>query len=197
MKTLDRPLDDDDRAMADLADVRDWRRLGGPHAGETGPVPVRKLIKRVGSATGWKPWPVNRKTVIDDQLDGWGFLTRRRTEMAVYDDQILPHSPFSGWVAFAIAPDDVAAAEAGLDEHWPVKFELARRHWGQPTYVGSDNQPGFVDEWAPGAGTSRRHLAVWSPPGAQIHLYSVKPMKDPLSVSVGINYAVYLDEEGS
>ena len=102
MKTLDRPLDDDDRAMADLGDVLDWRRVGGPHTGETGPVPVRKLIRRVKSATGWRPWPVDRKTVIDDQLDGWGFLTRRRTELAVYDDQILPHSPFSGWVAFAI-----------------------------------------------------------------------------------------------
>ena len=129
MKTLDRPLDDDDRAMADLADVRDWRRIGGPHTGETGPIPVRKLIRRVKSGTSWKPWPVNRKTVIDDQLDGWGFLTRRKTELAVYDDQILPHSPFSGWVAFAIEPWDVDAAAAGLDEHWPAKFDLARRHW--------------------------------------------------------------------
>ncbi|MEV5966117.1 hypothetical protein AB0L70_30390 [Kribbella sp. NPDC051952] len=197
MKTLDRPLNDDDRAMADLADVRDWRRLGGPHTGETGPVPVRKLIKRVKSGTNWKPWPVNRKTVIDDQLDGWGFLTRRKTELAVYDDQILPHSPFSGWVAFAIEPWDVDAAAAGLDEHWPAKFDLARRHWGNPAYVGTESTSGFVNEWAPGAGTDRRHLAVWNPPGAEIHLYSNKPTVRPLSVSVGINYVVYLNEEGS
>ena len=197
MKTLDRPLDDDDHAMADLAEVRDWRRVGGPQTGRTGPDPVRALIRRVKSATSWQPWPVSRKTVIDDDLDGWGFLTRRKTELAVYDDQILPHSPFSGWVAFAIEPGDIDAAVAGLDEHWPAKFDLARRHWGQPAYVGTESGPGFVDEWEPGAGTDRRHLAVWTPPGAQIHLYSNKPTRQPLSVSVGINYVVYLDEEGT
>src|SRR3954471_17330085 len=96
MKTLDRPLDDDDRAMADLAEVRDWRRLGGPQTGATGPDPVRRLIRRVKSATNWKPWPITRRTVIDDQLEGGVFLPRRKTELAVYDDQVLPHSPFSG-----------------------------------------------------------------------------------------------------
>jgi hypothetical protein len=197
MKTLDRPLDDDDRAMADLAEVGDWRKVGGPHTGATGPMPVRTLIKRVKSATGWRPWPVDRKTVIDDQLDGWGFLTKRGTEMAVYDDQILPHSPFSGWVAFGIERYDIRAAEAGLDEHWPVKFDLARRHWGEPAYMGTDSTPEFVDEWSPGGGQDRRHLAVWTPPGAEIHLYSNKPTKYPLSVSVGINYSVYLNEEGT
>jgi len=197
MKTLDRPLDDDDRAMADLGEVRDWRRLGGPHTGETGPTQVRTLIRRVSSATSWRPWPINRKTEIDDQLDGWGFLTRRNTELAVYDDQILPHSPFSGWVAFAIGPADIDAAMAGLDEHWPAKFQLACRHWGQPAYVGTDSKAGFVDDWEPGAGIGRRHLAVWNPPGAQIHLYSNRPTRQPLSVSVGINYVVYLNEEGT
>jgi hypothetical protein len=195
MKTLDRPLDDDDRAMADLAEVRDWRRIAGPHSGATGAIPVRALIRRVKSATSWKPWPIDRKTVIDDQLDGWGFLTRRNTELAVYDDQILPHSPFSGWVAFAIGPEDIEAAADGLDEHWPVKFDLACRHWGQPAYVGVDSKPGFVDDWSPGAGADRRHLAVWTRPGAELHLYSNKPTEQPLSVSVGINYVVYLDEE--
>jgi hypothetical protein len=193
MKTIDRPLDDDDRAMADLAEVRDWRRLAGP--GGTGPVPVRRLIRRVKSATSWKPWPISRRTVIDPQLDGWGFLTRRDTELAVYDDQVLPHSPFSGWVAFALEPDDVDAAAAGLDEHWPAKFDLACRHWGQPSYVGIESKTGFVDDWAPGAGLDRRHLAVWTPPGAEIHLYSNKPTEK--TTSVGINYVVYLNEEGS
>jgi len=197
MKTLDRPLDDDDRAMADIAEVRDWRRLGGPHAGQTGPLPVRRLIRRVKSATNWKPWPINRKTVIDDQLDGWVFLTRRKTELAVYDDQVLAHSPFSGWVAFGIEPWDIDAAAKGLDEHWPVKFDLARRHWGNPSYAGTDNGADFVNEWSPGAGANRRHLAVWTPPGAEIHLYSNKPTLKPLSVSVGINYVVYLNEEGA
>ena len=100
--------------------------------------------------------------MIDDQLDGWGFLTRRNTELAVYDDQILPHSPFSGWVAFAIGPDDIDAAVAGLDEHWPAKFDLARRHWGQPAYVGIDaipasstrNTPSCAQSWTNSAATT-------------------------------------------
>lgn len=194
MKTLDRPLDDDDRAMADLADVADWRRISGP-IGQSGRDLVLPLIKRVSKATGWRPWPVSRHTVIDDLLDGWGFLTRRQTEMAVYGDQVLPHSPFSGWIAYEIGPDDIAAAEAGLDENWPKKLQLATKHWGPPVYVGSDHGTSFVDEYAPGAGLDRRHLAVWTRPGAQIHLYSNKPTKDPLVVSVGINYSVYLNGE--
>jgi hypothetical protein len=28
-----------------------------------------------------------------------GLPDRRKTELAVYDNQVLPHSPFSGWVA--------------------------------------------------------------------------------------------------
>ncbi|TWD73422.1 hypothetical protein FB561_7311 [Kribbella amoyensis] len=197
MKTLDRPLDDDDRAMADLAEVRDWRRVAGAFRNQNGSAAVRKLVRRVKSATGWKPWPYGRDTVIDDLLDGWGFLTKRGTEMAVYGDQVLPHSPFSGWVAYEIGRADLAAAEAGLDENWPAKFQLACKHWGQPAYIGLDNSPQFVDEWASGAGLDRRHLAVWTPPGAEIHLYSNKPSKDPVTLSVGINYAVYLNEEGT
>ena len=194
MKSMVRPLDDDERAMADLAEVGDWRRVGGPQTGETGPMMVRALIHRVMKATGWQPWEARRRRPIDDALDGWGFLTRRRTEMAVYDDLVLPHSPFSGWIGYAIGPDDISAAEAGLDEHWPVKFDLARRLWGPPTFQGTDADTGFVDHWAEGAGIGRRHLAVWARPGAEFHLYSTKPTKDPVSVSVGINYAVYLDK---
>ena len=194
MQSMVRPLDDDERAMADIADVADWRRVGGPQTGETGPMMVRALIQRVRNATGWKPWESRRRSTIDDALDGWGFLTRRRTEMAAYDDLILPHSPFSGWIAYGIGPDDISAAESGLDEHWPVKLALAGRCWGRPDYLGSDADPEFVDQWAPGAGIGRRHLAVWARPGAEFHLYSTKPTKDPLSVSVGVNYAVYLDK---
>lgn len=194
MQSMVRPLVDDERAIADIAEVADWRRIGGPQTGETGPMMVRALIQRVKNATGWKPWESRRRSTIDEALDGWGFLTRRRTEMAVYDDLILPHSPFSGWIAYGIGPDDISAAELGLDEHWPAKFDLARRAWGRPDYVGSDSDTGFVDQWAPGAGTGRRHLAVWARPGAEFHLYSTKPTKDPLSVSVGVNYAVYLDK---
>lgn len=58
-----------------------------------------------------------------------------------------------------------------------------------------ESKAGFVDDWSPGAGADRRHLAVWTPPGAEIHLYSNKPTR--VSVSVGINYTVYLNEEGT
>jgi hypothetical protein len=195
MKTIDRPLDDDDRAMADLAEIEDWTTLAGPDTDQTGSAFVLPLIDRVSSATTWKPWPVENGAGIDDSLDSWGFMTERKTEMAVYGDLVLPYSPWSGWAAYEIEPDDIAAAEAGLDQHWEAKLDLARTHWGEPTYVGSDKNPEFLHEWAPAAGYDRRHLAVWVRPGAQFHLYSNKPTKDPLSASVGINYAVYLDEE--
>lgn len=194
MKTLDRPLDDDDQAMADLAEVADWTTIATANPDLTGPALVLPLIERVSAQTGWQPWPVEQNASIDDAIDGWGFLTPRQTEMAVYGDMVLPHSPWSGWAAYDIGPDDVAAAEAGLDQHWSAKFELARKHWGEPVYVGSDVRPGFVDEWAPAAGFDRRHLAVWKRPGAEFHLYSNKPTKDPLSPAVGINYSVYLEE---
>jgi hypothetical protein len=99
----------------------------------------------------------------------------------------------SGWAAYEIGPDDIEAAEAGLDAAWPAALDLARRHWGEPDYTGTDSNPGFVDEWAPAAGAGRRHLAVWTRPGAELHLYSVKPTKDPLTNAVGISYAVLID----
>ncbi|HZO68188.1 MAG: hypothetical protein ACRDP9_19320 [Kribbellaceae bacterium] len=195
MQTLDRPLDDDDKAMADLAEVADWTKVAGPDTDDTGRDVVLALINRVSAATGWEPWPVDQNTVIDNELDAWGFRTSRGTEIAVYNDQLVPDSPRSGWAAYDLGPDDIAAAEAGLDAHWQAKFDLARQHWGEPAYVGTDSNPGFVDEWAPAAGFDKRHLAVWVRPGAQFHLYSNQPTKDPLSESVGINYSVYLNEE--
>ena len=36
MQTLDRPLDDDDKAMADLAEVADWTKVAGPDTDDTG-----------------------------------------------------------------------------------------------------------------------------------------------------------------
>jgi hypothetical protein len=194
MKTLDRPLDDDDKAMADLAEVADWTKVVGPDTDETGRDVVLALINRVSAATGWEPWPVNQDTVIDDVLDAWGFRTRRGTEIAAYNDQVIVDSPRSGWAAYELSTEDISAAEAGLDAHWQTKFDLARKHWGEPAYVGTDSRPGFDDEWAPAAGFDRRHLAVWVRPGAEFHLYTNRPTKEPLSESVGINYTVYLEE---
>jgi hypothetical protein len=72
-------------------------------------------------------------------------------------------------------------------------LDLARKHLGEPDYVGDDSSPTFLDEWAPGAGADRRHLAVWVRPGAQFHLFSSKPTQEPLTEAVGVTYAVYID----
>ena len=193
MKTQDRPLDQDDLAMADLAEIRDWSVIAGPDGDDSGPEVVRALVHRVMAQTPWRPWPLEPGEVIDPEMVSWGFTTPRGTTMIVFDGLAFPDCPDSGWSAYEIGPDDIVAAEAGLDEHWTDHFALALRHWGRPDYFGDENTPGFVDEWEPGAGTGRRHLAVWVRPGAEFHLYSTKPTKDPLTTSVGVNYAVYID----
>lgn len=179
--------------MADLADVPDWSRVAGPDTDETGPAVVRALVQRVTAATGWRPWAIQPGTVIDDVLESWGFVTNRGTAMIVFNGLAFADCRNSGWSAYDIGPDDLATAEAGLDAHWPAHLELARRHWGEPDYLGDDSSPTFLDEWAPGAGADRRHLAVWMRPGAQFHLYSNRPTRDPLSPTVGVNYTVYMD----
>jgi len=44
MKTQDRPLDQDDLAMADLAEIEDWIAIAGPDGDESGPQVVRALV---------------------------------------------------------------------------------------------------------------------------------------------------------
>ena len=193
MKTQDRPLHQDDLAMADLAEVRDWSVLAGPDDDESGPAVVRALVNRVMAHTPWQPWPLEPGEVIDAEMVSWGFTTPRGTTMIVFDGLAFPDCPDSGWSAYDIGPDDIAAVESGLDAHWTDHLTLASRHWGQPDYLGDDRNPEFADEWEPGAGTGRRHLAVWLREGAEFHLYSTKPMKDPLTTAVGVNYAVYID----
>jgi len=85
MKTQDRPLDEDDLAMADLAEVSDWSRVAGPDTDETGPAVVRALVQRVTAGTGWRPWPLEPGSVIDDVLECWGFVTSRGTTMIVFN----------------------------------------------------------------------------------------------------------------
>lgn len=193
MKTQARPLDQDDLAMADLAEIRDWTVIAGPDNDDSGPQVVRALVNRVMRHTPWQPWPLQPGEVIADEMVSWGFTTPRGTTMIVFDGLVFSDCPDSGWSGYETGPDDIAAAEAGLDAHWPEHLALATRHWGPPDYVGSDDSPTFADEWEPGAGSGRRHLAVWLRPGAQLHLYSNKPSKDPLTTSVGVNYAVYID----
>jgi hypothetical protein len=187
------PLDPDDRAMADLAEVPDWSKVAGPDDDETGYAVVEALVHRVSAATGWTPWPVEPGMVINDAMESWGFTTGRGTDMIAFNGLVFPDCPDSGWSAYEIGPDDIAAAEAGLDEQWPAYLELAGRHWGVPDYVGDDRNPAFDDEWAPRAGLDRRHLAVWLREGAEFHLFSRRPTRTPLSTAVGISYSVYLD----
>jgi hypothetical protein len=188
VRTQQLSLDDDDRAMADLADVPDWRPLWGPAA--TGRDAVRALADRASAATGWRPWPLTDQTEVDDEQHAWGLVTRRDTVMLVLPDAVLPDSPRSGWSAYEIGAADLADAAAGLDAHWSVHLELARRHWGDPMFVGGVGDPRIPEAWR----YRRRHLAVWLRPGAEFHLYAVQPEADSPTGAVGINYSVYASE---
>lgn len=185
MKTQERSSEDDERAMADLAEVADWRRLWGPPA--TGMDAIRDLVNRVTAATGWRPWAPGN---IDPDRYTWGLVTQRETVMLVLPDAVLPESPRSGWSAYEIGAADLADAAAGLDAHWSVQLELARRHWGDPIFVGGVGDPRIPEAWR----YRRRHLAVWLRPGAEFHLYAVQPEADSPTGAVGINYSVYASE---
>lgn len=188
MRTQELPLDDDDRAMADVAEVPDWNRVWGPPA--TGPAAVRALADRVRAATGWRPWPLTDQTELDPDQSVWGLVTRRDTVMIVLPDAVLPDSPRAGWSAYDIGPDDLTAAGAGLDTHWAGHLALARRHWGDPVFVGRAGDPRIPEVWR----DRRRHLAVWLRSGAEIHLYAGQPDADSPTRSVGISYSVYASE---
>ncbi|GAA1143674.1 hypothetical protein GCM10009630_47570 [Kribbella jejuensis] len=183
MKTQERSFDDDERAMADLAEVADWRRLWGPPA--TGTDAIRALVDRVTAATGWRPWAPGN---IDPDRFTWGLVTQRETVMLVLPDAVLPESPRSGWAAYEIAPSELAQAEEGLDTYWPEQLQRARRFWGPPVYVGPGYDPRIPPEWR----GRRRHLAVWLRPGAEFHLYASQPGPD--DDAAGFGYSVYASE---
>jgi hypothetical protein len=193
MKIKDLPLDEDARAMADLADVTDWTKVAGPETSAPGYETVKAIVHRVSAATGWKPWPDDNPNTNFDAMESWGFETSRGTMMIAFDGLVLADVQESGWSAYDLTPEDIPQAAAGLDENWPKHWQLAVSTWGPPIYASDYRNPNFLDEFAPGAGFDRRHLAVWLRPGAQFHLYSDMPTADPLSPSVGINYTVYLD----
>jgi hypothetical protein len=185
VRTQQRSSDDDERALADLAEVSDWKRVWGPP--ETGLDAIRTLVSRVTAATGWRPWAPGN---IDPNRYTWGLVTPRKTVMLVLPDAVLPDSPRGGWSAYEIAPDEVTKAEDGLDDRWPDQLELARRHWGQPVFVGPGTDPRIPLEWR----GRRRHLAVWLRPGAEMHLYATQPQADPAGTSAGFGYSVYASE---
>jgi hypothetical protein len=192
MKTQDRPLDEDDRAMADLAEVADWTQVAGPDTDESGYAVVAALVQRVSAATGWRPWPRDPGTPIPDTMTSWGFTTRRGSAMIAHDSLVFPQCPNSGWSAYDLGPDDIPAAEAGLDKAFAASLELARKHWGDPDYLGDERDESFAEVVASGVGEGRRHLAVWGRKGAQFVLFTIKPTRDPLTPAVGVGYAVYI-----
>ncbi len=63
--------------------------------------------------------------MIGAEMVSWGFTTPRGTTMIVFDGLAFSDCPDSGWSAYEIGPDDIAAAEAGLDAHWPDHLALA------------------------------------------------------------------------
>ena len=186
MRLVDGPLDGYDRAMADLADVADWRAVWGPMS--TGPDAIKTLAARASAATGWRPWPFTAE--IDPDQSVWGMVTRRDTVMLVLPDTVLPDSPRGGWSAYEIGPSDVQSAGARLDARWPRRLQLARTHWGEPVFVGRAGDARIPGEWR----ERRRHLAVWLRPGAEFHLYADQPMADSPTGAAGISYSVYASE---
>ncbi|MFG1911747.1 hypothetical protein [Kribbella sp. NPDC048928] len=193
MKTQDRPLHEDDLALADLAEIADWTRIAGPDSDQTGPATIKGIVERVTAATNWTPWAVDAPGAVGPHSAGWGFSTPRGSTILVYDGMAFADARNSGWSAYEIGPDDLGEAEAGLDAHWPEHLELTRKHFGEPTYVGDHNDPGFDDAWAPGLGADKRHLAVWARPGGELRLFSDKPTSEPLTEAVCVSYAVYID----
>ncbi|MEU8224517.1 hypothetical protein [Kribbella sp. NPDC048915] len=183
MKTQELPSDDDERAMADLAEVVDWRSVWGPPS--TGMDAIRALVHRVSTATGWRPWAPGS---IDPDRYTWGLVTQRETVMLVLPDAVLPESPRSGWSAYEIGPSELTAAEEGLDAHWPDQLALARQYWGAPVFVGPGDDLRIPPEWR----GRRRHLAVWLRPGAEFHLYASQP--GPGETAAGFGYSVYANE---
>ncbi|MFD7160368.1 hypothetical protein ACFV9C_37660 [Kribbella sp. NPDC059898] len=183
MKTQERSSDDDERAMADLAEVGDWRSIWGPPA--TGAEAIRAMVDRVTAATGWRPWAPGD---IDPDRYTWGLVTQRETVMLVLPDAVLPESPRSGWSAYEIGPSELPLAEEGLDLHWPAQLQLARQFWGPPVYVGPGDDVRIPPEWR----GRRRHLAVWLRPGAEFHLYASQPGPD--EDAAGFAYSVYASE---
>lgn len=183
MKTQERSFDDDERAMADLAEVVDWRAIWGPP--DTGMDAIRALVTRVTDATGWMPWAPGN---IDPDRYTWGLVTPRETVMLVLPDAVLPESPRSGWSAYEIGESELPQAEEGLDAHWPGQLDLARHYWGPPIYVGPGDDLRIPPEWR----GRRRHLAVWLRPGAEFHLYASQP--GPGETAAGFGYSVYASE---
>ncbi len=193
MKTADRPLDDDDLAMADLAEITDWTPVGGPDSDAAGPALVRTLVQRVTNATGWQPVPLAPGEEIDATMSSWAFTTKRGSTLVAYDGLVFPDTRNSGWVGYEVRPEDMAEAEAGIDAVWPDHLALARKHWGEPDHLGDHTDPRFLSQWTPSGFGPRRHVAVWVRPGAQIHLFSDQPTPEPLTRTVNVGYAVYID----
>jgi hypothetical protein len=168
----DEPLGDFEAALADIAEVPDWRALWGPPAGG-GPSALGELRERVQAATGWSSEPVTGGA--DMRQTGWSFTTPRGSRVVVGASSASFDTSRGGWSAYRLSQEDYPEALRILQQRqWPRYLELVRRYLGEPVYSGVCVDPGFPpaqwrDEYA-----ARRvgYLAVWQRPGLEFHLYA-------------------------
>ncbi|MFC0629071.1 hypothetical protein [Kribbella deserti] len=149
-------LDPWHRALADLADVRDWNRLWGPDGD------VLVLRDRVAAATGWVPMPPG--PVIDDRQRSWGFDTPRGTVVDVHPQSVLVRLK-QAWVARDVSNEQEFVEAVGVAlPRWDRLVAAGAAVLGEEP---SQAEPDLEDT---------RKLAVWHSPGAEIRLACKAPL---------------------
>jgi hypothetical protein len=167
VKIKDEPLDDFEAALADLADVPDWRAVWGR------PSELTELRERVQAATGWASEPVTGSE--DVRQRAWSFTTSRGSLVVVGPETASFALSRGGWSAYRLTAEDYPAALRILQsQQWPRYFGLVRGQLGEPQYVGSCVDPGFPTERWRAEYDAREvgYLAVWRRPGLEVHLYA-------------------------
>lgn len=169
MLIKDQPLDDLEAAVADIADVPDWRAVWGPDNGG-GPSALEFLRRRVVAATGWASPEVDTSPPM--ARTSWAFKTTRGLWAEVW-----PHSASfevrGGWAASDLTEQEAPHALAMLRrDQWPRYLALVTRYLGEPAYVGSCVDEDFpTDRWRRDYDPQEDGLlAVWLRPGLEFHL---------------------------
>jgi hypothetical protein len=172
VKIKDEPLGDLEAALADIAEVPDWRAVWGPGGGG-GAEGLARLRERVQRATGWSSEPVS--DAVDMRQTGWSFTTSRGSLVVVGDGNASFDTSRGGWSAYRLTAEDYPEALRVLQQRqWPRYVELVRRYLGEPGYVGVCVDPDFPtarwrEEYNP---RKVGYLAVWERPGLEFHLYA-------------------------